>query len=174
MNLLSSSSYFHIKNPFSISFIPFKQSLDWASISVKHRGLGVRFHRHRAQLQWMVGYFPRTRGFYVQTRRAEGVWSDPSRSIPNRGPRLDLIYTKPVCDTSARINIQRLEFNEAEISPRPTDLNRTAHMNRRHNQSWTLRSKSNGHDHPEWNGTQILISTVGRQINGWRSTVHRF
>jgi len=76
---------------------------------------------------------------------------------------------EPVCALSARIYIQRLEFNEAEISPRPTDLNRTAHMNRRHNQSWTLRSKSNCHDHPEWNGTQILISTVGRQINGWRS-----
>jgi hypothetical protein len=41
INLLSSSSYFHNKNPFSISFISFKQSLDWASISDNNRGLGV-------------------------------------------------------------------------------------------------------------------------------------
>jgi hypothetical protein len=41
MNLLSSSSYFHNKNPFSISFIPFKQSLDWASINGKRRGPGA-------------------------------------------------------------------------------------------------------------------------------------
>ena len=38
MNLLSSSSYFHNKNPFSISFISFKQSLDWATISENSRG----------------------------------------------------------------------------------------------------------------------------------------
>jgi hypothetical protein len=47
MNLLSSSNYFHIKNPFSISFIQIKWVLDWASISIKHRGLGVRIQRHR-------------------------------------------------------------------------------------------------------------------------------
>ena len=41
MNLSSSSSYFHIKNPFSISFIQIKWVLDWASISVKHRGPGA-------------------------------------------------------------------------------------------------------------------------------------
>jgi hypothetical protein len=38
MNLLSSSNYFHIKNPFSISFIQIKWVLDWASIPGKSRG----------------------------------------------------------------------------------------------------------------------------------------
>ena len=42
MNYLSSSNYFHIKNLFSIIFIQFKCSLDWASIPEKPRGLGVR------------------------------------------------------------------------------------------------------------------------------------
>jgi len=41
MNYLSSSNYFHIKNPFSILFIQFKRVLDWASIAGKSRGLGA-------------------------------------------------------------------------------------------------------------------------------------
>jgi hypothetical protein len=36
MNLLSSSNYFHIKNPFSICFLWFSSSLDW-----------VRYNRER-------------------------------------------------------------------------------------------------------------------------------
>jgi hypothetical protein len=47
MNYQSSSIYFHIKNPFIIQFLGFYNTLDWASISVKHRGLGVRISRHR-------------------------------------------------------------------------------------------------------------------------------
>jgi hypothetical protein len=42
MNLSSSSSYFHIKNPFSISFIQIKWVLDWASFIRKVRGLQVK------------------------------------------------------------------------------------------------------------------------------------
>jgi hypothetical protein len=39
MNLSSSSNCFHIKNLFSIHLFNFKLDLDWASFSVKHRGL---------------------------------------------------------------------------------------------------------------------------------------
>jgi hypothetical protein len=49
MNYQSSSIYFHIKNPFIIQFLGFYNTLDWASISVKHRGLGVSRPRHREQ-----------------------------------------------------------------------------------------------------------------------------
>ena len=49
MNYLSSSNYFHIKNPFSILFIQFKRVLDWASIIRKVRGLGARIPRHSVQ-----------------------------------------------------------------------------------------------------------------------------
>jgi hypothetical protein len=38
MNLSSSSNYFHIKNPFSNSFIQFKIALDWALIIEKYKG----------------------------------------------------------------------------------------------------------------------------------------
>jgi hypothetical protein len=48
MNLSSSSNYFHIKNPFINYFLWFYKVLDWASISVKHRGLGVRIQRPSA------------------------------------------------------------------------------------------------------------------------------
>jgi hypothetical protein len=41
MNLSSSSNYFHIKNPFSISFIKIVWVLDWASITENSRGLGA-------------------------------------------------------------------------------------------------------------------------------------
>jgi hypothetical protein len=47
MNFISSSTYFHIKNPFSNSFIQFKIALDWASNPEKPRGLGVIILRHR-------------------------------------------------------------------------------------------------------------------------------
>jgi hypothetical protein len=55
MNLLSSSNYFHIKNPFSISFIRIKRVLDWASFSRKPRGLGVRIQRPGAQRRGTAG-----------------------------------------------------------------------------------------------------------------------
>jgi hypothetical protein len=48
MNFTSSRVYFHIIHPISNSFNRFKPVLDWASISVKHRGLGVKLLRHRA------------------------------------------------------------------------------------------------------------------------------
>jgi hypothetical protein len=45
IDLSSSSNYFHIKNPFPISFIQFKRYLDWASFSDNSRGLGIIFRR---------------------------------------------------------------------------------------------------------------------------------
>jgi hypothetical protein len=51
----SSRVYFCIKNPISYSFNQFKTVLDWASILIKHRGLGARIQRHREQALWMAG-----------------------------------------------------------------------------------------------------------------------
>jgi hypothetical protein len=51
----SSRVYFCIKNPISYSFNQFKTVLDWASILIKDRGLGVRIQRHREQALWMAG-----------------------------------------------------------------------------------------------------------------------
>jgi hypothetical protein len=45
MSFTSSRVYFHIINPISNSFNRFKLVLDWASISVKRRGLGVNVHK---------------------------------------------------------------------------------------------------------------------------------
>jgi len=70
MNYLSSSNYFHIKNPFSILFIQFKRVLDWASIIRKPQGV----QRKK----------PETRGTVPEGRRvysvkAEGLFSKRSR-----------------------------------------------------------------------------------------------
>jgi hypothetical protein len=70
MNYVSSINYFPIKNLFSISFIPFKRSLDWASISVKHRGLGVKFCRHREYHWWTAG---------SKSRKSEGSLTKVTR-----------------------------------------------------------------------------------------------
>jgi hypothetical protein len=42
MNYQSSSNYFSIENPFLNYFLWFYTALDWASITGKVRGLGVR------------------------------------------------------------------------------------------------------------------------------------
>jgi hypothetical protein len=44
-----------MKNPFINYFLWFDKVLDWASIFVKHRGLGVRIQRHREQDPWTAG-----------------------------------------------------------------------------------------------------------------------
>jgi hypothetical protein len=66
MNLLSSSNYFHIKNPFIIQFLWFYNVLDWASFSGKCRGLGVKLLRHRAQCTRTAGCFLTLAGFPMQ------------------------------------------------------------------------------------------------------------
>jgi hypothetical protein len=56
MNLTSSSNYFHIKNPFSNSFIQLKRALDWASIKPKFGGLCARIPETQAHPEWTVCY----------------------------------------------------------------------------------------------------------------------
>jgi hypothetical protein len=65
MSFTNSRVYFHIINPISNSFNRFKPVLDWASITEKYRGHGVKICRHRAQGTRMAGYFLRTRGFHA-------------------------------------------------------------------------------------------------------------
>jgi hypothetical protein len=66
MNLSSSSNYFHIKNPFSNSFIQFKWALDWASIIVKRGGLWVKLQRHSEHYPWTAGQFSHWPGALLQ------------------------------------------------------------------------------------------------------------
>jgi hypothetical protein len=57
MNFTSSSTYLYIKYSLSNSFIQFKWALDWASINVKHRGLGIKLLRPSEQLiGWWVEF----------------------------------------------------------------------------------------------------------------------
>ena len=81
MNFPSSSNCFCIKNTFTNSFIHFKQVLDWASISVKHRGLGERIPRPSEQLSMdggLISIF--CRGSLINLTR-EGVWPETGRWI---------------------------------------------------------------------------------------------
>jgi hypothetical protein len=55
MNYQSSSNYFSIENPFINYFLWFYTALDWASITGKVRGLGVRIQRHREYHWWTAG-----------------------------------------------------------------------------------------------------------------------
>ena len=74
MNLLSSSSYFHNKNPFSISFIPFKQSLDWALIPRKVRGLGDKIPKTQRTVTMDGGFIlEKDRGSYVKVSQRRGI-----------------------------------------------------------------------------------------------------
>jgi hypothetical protein len=57
MNLSSSSNYFHIKNPFSISFIQIKWVLDWASLTENSRGLGVSVSKTQGTIPVDGGLF---------------------------------------------------------------------------------------------------------------------
>jgi hypothetical protein len=73
MNLLSSSNYFHIKNPFSISFIQIKWVLDWASISRKCRGLWVKSSKTQNAEHRTAGCFHENRRSLMQECQAERV-----------------------------------------------------------------------------------------------------
>ena len=89
MNYLSSSNYFHIKNLFSILFIQFKRSLDWASFTGKHRVLGARFPRLSQQCPWTAGSIStKSRGSYAK-ELAEGVSANTGRRMMNRASGLD-------------------------------------------------------------------------------------
>jgi hypothetical protein len=79
MNYLSSSNYFHIKNPFSILFIQFKRVLDWASITENRRGFSARNPRHGEQC-------PRDGGFIPWKPRGSLAKDPGQRGIKNPGP----------------------------------------------------------------------------------------
>jgi hypothetical protein len=148
MNLLSSSNYFHIKNPFSISFIQTKWSLDWASFSRKCRGLGDKIPKTQNTMQCTAGWFLNTTGAPMQSAMAEGVWNTTGRSIQNRGPRLDPIQSEAVRYYSRLIGDQRCRFKTVRIHPDPHD-------------SWSTVLVQSPKRY-----TQVLIRTVG-----WDPTV---
>ena len=126
MNYLSSSNYFHIKNPFSILFIQFKRVLDWASIIRKVRGLGARIPRHSVQYPQDGGLIQRNpRGSYAKLPRRRGVSSASGRPIGNLGSRLDQHTCEPVCDQEHRIPIQRPILTHASVPTDPLDQHPT-------------------------------------------------
>jgi hypothetical protein len=47
--------------------------MDWASISVKRRGLGVQIYRHRAFLDILRVNFPVFRGFFCKSDGRRGI-----------------------------------------------------------------------------------------------------
>jgi hypothetical protein len=58
MNYTNSSTYFYIKNLFSICFLWFYTILDWVSISREDRGHEVKFLRPSEQLiGWRVEFY---------------------------------------------------------------------------------------------------------------------
>jgi hypothetical protein len=98
MNLLSSSSHFPFKNPFPISFIQFKRSLDWASISVNHRGLGIR-NPETQRIVTMDGglILMKPRGYFaVLARRRGKLNSGPFRSDPRATNRSRTLLNHPL------------------------------------------------------------------------------
>ena len=118
MNYLSSSNYFHIKNLFSILFIQFKRSLDWASFTGKHRVLGARFPRLSQQCPWTAGSIStKSRGFYAK-ELAEGVRVVSGRTIELGRSRLGLDRGEPVRCAIRWIQIRRPWFNEAQSDDR--------------------------------------------------------
>jgi hypothetical protein len=60
----SSRVYFHIKNPFSISFIQIKWVLDWVSFSKEHRGSGAKFPRLGKQSHGRQVDYIKTEGLF--------------------------------------------------------------------------------------------------------------
>ena len=89
MNLSSSSNYFHIKNPFINYFLWFYKVLDWASISVKHRGLGVSRPRHREQWKWDGGFIIKYLRVSLAKCTCKWVSVVSGRQILHVRPRLD-------------------------------------------------------------------------------------
>jgi hypothetical protein len=111
MNYWSSNNYFPIKNLFINHFPWFYYILDWASISVKHRGLCARYPRHREQGPWMAGRFLSSPGAQLKTGSGEGVCFRLSRRIKARRPRLDSTSINPASNPGHRIRDSRFWFN---------------------------------------------------------------
>jgi hypothetical protein len=73
MNYLSSSNYFHIKNPFSILFIQFKRVLDWASIIRKPQGVQRKKPETRGTVpEGRRVYSVKAEGLLCKTTRPKG------------------------------------------------------------------------------------------------------
>jgi hypothetical protein len=88
MNLSSSSNYFHIKKPFINYFLWFYKVLDWASISVKHRGYSTTNHETQSAVLWMAGSISkRSRVSYAKSQ-SERVSLNIGRPIRNHASRL--------------------------------------------------------------------------------------
>jgi hypothetical protein len=104
MNLQSSSNYFPIKNLFNNHFLWFYYALDWASIKVKRRGLGVKFCRHREQWRWMAGWFLVSAGVLLQKLRGEEVWDYIDRPIINQP-----LGSDPTCNEPVRARIRPMQ-----------------------------------------------------------------
>ena len=86
----NSSTYFYIKNQFLYLFLWFSKSLDWATFSVKRRGLGTIFLRLSEQQLWTAGSFEKSPRALMQKTQDEGVSQTLGRWIRDRAPRLDL------------------------------------------------------------------------------------
>ena len=88
------------------------------------KGQGAR--RKSSKTQSTVTYGRRVdlvkpEGFFRKNTQADGVSADLSRWIRFGWRRLDLSYIEPVRDDSRSISDQRPRFNEAEITPQPSD-----------------------------------------------------
>jgi hypothetical protein len=81
MNFTSSSTYLYNKNPFIIKILWFNTILDWASISGKSRGLGVKFPRHSVLFPRTACCLNKKTGAHMQFVSAEGVFDEWSREI---------------------------------------------------------------------------------------------
>ena len=149
MNLSSFSNYFHIKNPFSISFIQIKWVLDWASISGKCRGFWRKNPETQGTGSLDGGFISnKWRGSLTKAPARRGIgWAEPS-------------------DQKRRAQI-RSGFPWTGMHPEPLDPRSAVHDLKRHDpnavrpiSSQRLRSKrAKGYPYD-------LISTVDDQING--------
>jgi hypothetical protein len=74
MNFPSSSNCFCIKITFTNSFTYFKYALDWASISGKRRGSGVKYTMTQSTTGKDCGLFPvNPRGSLARLTRLKGM-----------------------------------------------------------------------------------------------------
>jgi hypothetical protein len=83
MSFTSSRIYLSINNPFIDYFLWFYNVLDWASFSVKHRGLGVRIQRHREQSTTDGGLIIIKQRVSLEKCTREGVPMNMGRWIRN-------------------------------------------------------------------------------------------
>jgi hypothetical protein len=100
MNYQSSSNYFSIENPFINYFLWFYTALDWASVTGKVRGLGVRIPKTQRTQQVDGGLIIKYLRVSLAKCTREGVWHDLSRPIKNLRSRLDSTYNEPVQESN--------------------------------------------------------------------------